>query len=216
MYSARLLTVLILFFGTLSFSQIKNVPIYPSGISVSFSVLPEEPESAAPVITKTKNKKIKKRELPPPPAEPEPIQAIKVNKFIRIINAMNLEENQNLALLFYDENKKLLTKPKVLVTNTTKPAATHIFFMDKASSKEFKGVLDYYFIPEKAVYFNVAVLNKKGALVSVPVHPAYDEDNLIAIEHYQSIDPKSRIMLQFEVKGSPKASVMRISAFRFR
>ena len=253
----RLLLFISLIFGAnLSlFSQMKNIPLYPAGITVEWSALPPveatEPPSH-PITTSAptpapqmddddeKNKKVskwRKPKAPPTKKAPEPIEnleplapvvapkpavakpvsaePIAVNRLIRVVNALNLDTNQRLALIFYNEKGAIIPKQLRVVTNTERPSASRIFFMDKVSYSAFKGVLDVYFVPKEAEFMNVAIIDKNDKIVRVPTHPTYDAKNMLAINDFLNTEPANRIMLQFEIAGSPEKGVLRLGGFRF-
>ena len=248
----RLLLLISLVFGAnLSlFSQMKNIPLYPAGITVEWTALPPaevvEPPSAVtapatPQINdddnkpkkvskwrKPKNTPAKKGEetiedleplapvvVKPATAKPVVTEPVAVNRLIRVINALNLGAGQRLALVFYNDKGAIIPKQLRVVSNTEKPAASRIFFMDKVSYSAFKGVLDVYFVPKEAEFMNVAIIDQNDKIVRVPTHPTYNAKNMLAIDDFLNTEPANRIMLQFEIAGSPEKGVLRLGGFRF-
>ena len=245
----RLLLLISLVFGanTYLFSQMKNIPLYPAGITVEWSALPPvEAAEPTPAVATSKDddddddddkpKKASKWRRPKPaPAkkveeqveklEPlAPVVAVKkpvitepvsVNRLIRVVNSLSLTAGQRLALIFYNEKGAIIPKQLRVVSNTEKPSASRIFFMDKVSYSAFKGVLDVYFVPKEAVFMNVAIIDQNDKIIRVPTHPTYDAKNMLAINDFLNTEPNNRIMLQFEIAGSPERGVLRLGGFRF-
>ena len=231
------------------FSQMKNIPLYPAGITVEWSALPPveavepHPATAPTPAAKDddddddKNKRIskwRKPKAPPAKKAPEPIENLEplspvvkdtakpvvttpvaVNRLIRVVNALNLNADQRLALVFYNDKGAILPKQLRVVANTEKPSASRIFFMDKVSYSAFKGVLDIYFVPKEAEFMNVAIIDQNDKIVRVPSHPTYNAKNMLAIDDFLNTEPANRIMLQFEIAGSPEKGVLRLGGFRF-
>lgn len=223
--------------STPAHSQIKRVSVYPTGISVPWTA--EPPPFAEEEIQKKEDKPQKKEDkpkkklsrkekklaaqLPPPPPPPaaEPVAAapsntLAVTRLVRVVSALNLKETESLALVFYDSAKKHLKKFNMAVTNTPRPSALNAFFMDKSVYNGFKGLLDTYFFPPNAVYMNVAIVDKKGGITSVPAHPSYDADKLLSIEEFEALEKGRRMMLQFEIRGDGEKNFLRLGIFRFR
>ncbi|MGL5722059.1 MAG: hypothetical protein ACRCY4_06655 [Brevinema sp.] len=248
----RLLLLISLVFGANInlFSQMKNVPIFPAGISVEWSALPpvEVDETPAPAVATPQNKeevadekpqKVSKWRKPRASSKKvaeasttaddlEPLapvvpavekavitEPVAVNRLIRVINAVDLSAGQRFALVFYNEKGVIIPKQLRVVPNTEKPSAARVFFMDKASNRSFKGLLDVYFVPKDATFMNVAIIDQNDKIVKVPTHPAYDAKGFINIEDFLKTEPTSRIMLQFETAGTTDRSVLRLGGFRF-
>ena len=202
----------------ISYGDISQIPIYPSGINVSFTAphveeKEEIEEKPAPKRFSLRRKKKVEEEKPEPVEPPAPM---KVNRLIRVINGIkNSDENHQVALVFYDENKKILKNNTIVIEKSAKPAANYIFFMDRSTGNSFKGMKDIYHLPKKAEFFQVALVDKKENILITPSHPGYNEEGMISIEDYKKIMPKNKIMLQFELTGTTEKPHVKIAAFRF-
>lgn len=200
------------------YGDISQIPIYPSGINVSFTAPSDEEkeeieEKSAPKRFSLRKKKKTEDEKPEPVQPPAPM---KVNRLIRVINGIkNSDENNQVALVFYDEDRKLLKHNTIIIEKSVKPAANYIFFMDRSTGNSFKGMKDIYHLPKKAEFFQVALVDKKENIVITPSHPGYDKEGMISIEDYKKIMPKNKIMLQFELTGTVEKPHVKIAAFRF-
>ncbi|MGL5253488.1 MAG: hypothetical protein ACRC9L_00445 [Brevinema sp.] len=243
-----LLIGLIISTHTSIFSQMKNIPIFPAGITVEWRVLPtvEPTEPPTPPAAQQKegdseekntkpskwrrprlpaNKKNTEESVPenltplaPVEKSPDSVVAsepVSVNRLIRVINAIDLDPDQRFALVFYNDKGNMIPKQLRVVPNTEKPSAARVFFMDKASTRLFKGLLDIYFVPKDAVFMNVAIIDQNDKIIRVPSHPSYNDKGFISIEDFLKTEPSNRIMLQFEVAGSSEKGILRLGGFRF-
>ncbi|WP_234945108.1 hypothetical protein [Brevinema andersonii] len=200
-----------------SYGDISQIPIYPSGINVSFTaphVEEKEEIEEKPAPKRFSLRRKKKGEEKPEPVEPPAL--MKVNRLIRVINGIkNSDENHQVALVFYDEEKKILKNNTIVIKKSAKPAANYIFFMDRSTGNSFKGMKDIYHLPKKAEFFQVALVDKKENILIMPSHPGYNKEGTISIEDYKNIMPKNKIMLQFELTGTAEKPHVKIAAFRF-
>lgn len=214
-------TFWILFFmltTIITYGDISQIPVYPSGINVSFTapaVEEKEEIEEKPALKRFSRRKKKKVEAEnPKPVEPP--APMKVNRLIRVINGIkNSDENDQVALVFYNKDRKLLKNSTIIIEKSVKPAANYIFFMDRSTGNSFKGMKDIYHLPKKAEFFQVALVDKRENIIITPSHPGYDKEGMISIEDYNKIMPKNKIMLQFELTGTAEKPHVKIAAFRF-
>lgn len=187
------------------YANINEIPIYPSGIQVSFTAPPKPvyEQSVKKYHWQKRKEKFISNTLP-----------IKVNKFIRIINSISdIPSNQSLALIFYDSNNQVITT--YAITNTIKPLPAKIFFMDRNSGRKFQGMRDIYDIPSEASDFNIGIIDDETTnIVSLTKHTAYHQSTF-SIKKFKTINPKNKLMLQFEILGSVKDMLTRIAFFKF-
>ncbi|MGL4389095.1 MAG: hypothetical protein ACRCTJ_06865 [Brevinema sp.] len=208
----RIIFIFLMIIKANLYPSIKNIPLYPSGIKVSFTTSNEiiSIEKSNGDDTKKRRKKSKKV------AEPvvtKSIQQTNVSRIIRVINSINnLKSDENLALLFFDTDNNHIAK--YIVSNTVKPTPEFIFFMDRKTGRDFQGKHDIYLIPEKAVSFSVKVINSKAHIIYETSHSAYNKNKQILIDDFKKIG-HNKIMLQFEVLGSAENNLTRIAAFQF-
>ncbi len=190
-----LLTIFILLGTNISYS----IQTYPSGISVDFN---------APSKAKRKDYLLQQTE------EIEK-KSLKTYRVIRMINGLtDIPSKEFLALVFYDAKNKLIGHQ--IITDSKKPSANEVFFIDRESGNNFQGLLDIYSIPKKTASFALAFVNKKGKVISQPFkHPDFNELNQISLEQFLDISPSRNIMLQYEVSGTYEKPDVKLGGFHF-
>ncbi|MGL4394801.1 MAG: hypothetical protein ACRCS8_06225 [Brevinema sp.] len=201
----HLLFIFMAFTTIESYAAIKNVPVYPSGIKVSFrgeqTIITEEP-----LVEKRKRKK-------PRMVVTTNVQTVATPRMIRVINSVKgIQANENLAFIIYDAEDKAIEHH--IITNTTQPSPTYIFFMDRQTGRDFKGKLDIKFLPENAHSFSVAIIDKKNNITHQTSHEAYNKNKKILVSDYKKTG-RNKTMLQFEVLGTAEKTLTRIAAFQF-
>lgn len=223
MRKTAFLSILVL--TTNLYANISQIPLYPSGISVEFKT----PKKIIPQIEalednskakKSKLRKLKKKKeqqveenLSKKSVETS-TEFEKFSRFIRVINSTdNVEEDLQVALIFFDTNNNIIEKN--IITNTVKPSPKYIFFMDRQTGRSFKGKLDIYYIPEDASSLSVAILDEDNNIIKQTTHPGYNKDHQIKISDYNKIGGNNKVMLQFEILGSSNTLLTRIAAFKF-
>ncbi|MGL4562560.1 MAG: hypothetical protein ACRCVW_01715 [Brevinema sp.] len=201
--------VLILFaIGHNSYAKTKNIPTYPSGIKVNFTINEEKIIVEEKIEEQQKSRRKKKiRNII------TNVTSTTVPRFIRVINSISdLNEQEYLSLLIFDADNNIIESH--IVTNTIKPTPDYIFFMDRQSGRSFKGKFDLYHFPKNAVSFTVAIIDQDHNIIYPTSHPGYNANQQITIAEFKEI-ARNKTMLQFEVLGSAKKNLTRIAAFQF-
>lgn len=211
----KYLFAILLCFPLTTYSDISKISIYPSQIKVSFKA----PKKTLP----TKNVKLKKQKNKSVPDSKQvkneqstlvsAQEFVTFTKFIRIINGINLKNNNKTALIFFNENNESLEVN--VVENSPKPQPHQIFFIDKSFGRHFQGKIDLYYIPENASYFIVGIINTQNRFLKVATHNNFSSGGKIYIADYNKIAPSKKIMLQIELLGSVDAILTRACAFSF-
>lgn len=202
---------------TTNHADISKLRAYPSGIVVKFSA-PEFSPPAAPAKPPRwawQRRKLEKEEAKrKAEAEANPPKMISYKRFLRIINATDLQENQYVSLDFYNANDEIILQQTI--TNSKKPTPRYIFYMDRVSGKKFKGYLDHYHIPTDAKYFKINFYNAEKSIIFTAEHPDFENKDKILISQYNNLSPKQKIMVQIELLGTYQKSLTRIGGFYFR
>jgi len=188
------------------YASLSQVPVYPSSIKVSFiapSKLVFKDNNKRRSRRKKKNEKVISNTIP-----------FKVNKFIRVINSISdIPDSYSLALVFYDSNNNIININSV--TNSQKPSPTYIFYMDRKSNRKFQGMRDIYHIPRDAFSYNISILDTNINIILSTEHEYYD-DKVFLIDNFVNIHKNNNLMLQFEITGTFKDFLTRISFFKFQ
>ena len=188
------------------YADISKIRMFPSGITVSF----EAPVKVIPVEEPKKRSWRRKKEEP---TEPKPIQMEKFSKFIRIINSIKLNNDNNIKLVFYNDKDEAIAEE--IITNSVQPSAKYVFFIDRNTSRNFQGLLDVYHIPDNAKYFLIGIFDKDNILISTASNPNFGADNKIQLLNYYALSPNQPSMLQIELLGKEQNILTRVGAFYF-
>ncbi|MGL5955681.1 MAG: hypothetical protein ACRC0X_03640 [Brevinema sp.] len=210
--------LLLLFISTTIHADISKLQLIPSGIKVKFEASPliEEKEEkqkkrlSRRAARKAEEERLKQAELAaltPPP------QLVRFTRFIRIINAIPLNEGEYLTIDFYNDNNKLISQQ--IVSNTTKPSPHNIFYMDRNTGRFFQGLFDNYHIPKDTSNFQIGIYNKNKELINYAEHPDFSKKTQIPISQYNKLAPTREIMLQIEILGQSDKILTRVGAFYF-
>jgi len=193
------------------YAEISKIRVYPSGITVSF-------EAPAKVISVEKDPpkkrpwyKKKKEEVIDP--IPQPIVIEKFTKFIRVINSIEQKDDSKIKLVFYNDKDEIISEE--IITNSVRPSAKYVFFIDRNSSRNFQGLLDIYHIPDNAKYFLVGIFDKDDNAIDIASHPDFGTDNKIQLLDYYAFSPNKPSMLQIELLGKEQNILTRIGGFYF-
>ncbi|MGL4677737.1 MAG: hypothetical protein ACRCWI_08775 [Brevinema sp.] len=176
-----------------------GIQLFPSGIKVDF----------------TAPNKITKKIILLQTEEAAQQKSLDTYRIIRIINSIqDLPEKQYLALMFYNQKKKIIGHQ--IISNSQKPLPDQVFFIDRNTGKYFQGLVDIYSVPKQTVSFALAVINKKGKILQQNFkHLDFDENQHISLDQLFKITPEKNIMLQYEVIGSYQDPDIKLAAFYF-
>ncbi len=186
---------ILLMMTSMTYADISKVQPYPSEITVTFDAL-----EVIEIPEKISRKERRKYESIKP-------EVISYQRFIRIINSLDLKSGEEVSLNFYDIDDKLISKN--IITNTTEPTPKYIFFMDRDSGRNFKGFLDTYHIPSNAHYFQIVANNK------VVTHPDFEKKDKVLISQYQISKDSRKLMVQVELLGTSSNILARLGIFYF-
>jgi len=190
-----LLTMFILLGTNISY----GIQLYPNGTLVDFNA----PSKATRKVYLLQN------------AEEIEKKSLKTYRIIRVINGLkDIPSEEFLALVFYNNKNKAIGHQ--IITNSKKPTANEVFFIDRKSGYNFQGLLDIYSIPKKTFAFALAYVNKRGKVLSQPFkHPDFNELDQITLEQFLDISPTKNIMLQYEINGTYENPNIKLGGFYF-